>query len=315
MESSTKFDFTDTSRGTNQASRALEPLMGGYPVLRDEPVPDYTIMMADCEDSTIALAVSKLNFTGPGVPNGTLSFPFKRVCDAWVGCPTDAQKQVVTLTGQSDTCCDSTFRKGISIEYWDGVQYQQQYFERVFVCDGDSEMTEANRVQALVDIINADANAVVVATRSTANLVLTAKVAGVPFKVQGAEGFINETLTTPNIEFFGTGAHLLRKGFDAALVDLTADYNVISFVVEEKVDVANGPMGGSYSSARPYMLVEKNVWVAFASDCSTLRTTLLGILNGTATAAQYLDRVATDNCNNPTVTPTPSPTPTPTSSA
>lgn len=306
MESSTKYFFQDTSRGQNQPSRANDPLLAGYPVLLDEPIPDVKILISDCSNSAIALAVSKLVFTGPGVPNSKIEFLHKRIGDAWVGCPTDAQAQVVTLTGSSETCCESIFRKTVVLEWWDGVQYQVQTFEKVFTCDCDSTMTEAQRVQALVDVLNADSNAIVTATRSGSNIILTDKNPGAGFRVIGSEGFINETLTVVNIPSFGTGQHLLRKGFDVSLLDLGADYNVISFVYEDKVDVANGPMQGGHGS-RPYMFVEKTVWVAFASGCSSLRTALLGILNGTSTPALYIDRVATDNCNNPTPTPTPTP--------
>jgi hypothetical protein len=313
MESSTKYNYQDTSRGQNQPSRAGEPLLAGYPVLRTAPVPDYAVLISDCDNSSIALATSKVLFMGPGVPDGRLEFLFKRIGDAIVACPTTAQAQKIQLTGQSDPCCVDIFRKMISIEYFDGVQYLQQDFEKVFTCDCDSEVTEANRVQALVDVITADGSAAVSATRSGSNIVLTSKVAGRPFRVLGVEGFISETQTQANIESFGTGQHLLEKGFDVSLLTLSSNYNIIAFQVEEPVEVNQGPF--KPGQARPYMLVRKNVWVAFASGCSTLRTTLLGILNGTGTAAQYLDRVASDNCNNPTPTPTPSPSPSPSPSA
>lgn len=318
MNSASQQDYTLT-RGRNQAGRVLEPLLGGYPVLKDQPAADYTIMFSGCNGGTVSPAVtlSSLTFTGAGVPGGSFSIPFNRIkAIASIGGCTGARAQAMTIVSQSNPCCVGHFSKGATVRYWDGgAEPKEQNFFVSFTCDCDSELTETQRAQKWVDQVNADPSAVVTASNNAGTVTVTSKTPGLPIDLVGLEGFITPTVTVTNAVSFGHGEELLRRGFDKDYLEGLCDpekcYDVaiITFSEEHELNIT-----GSVSGRRVYGFVDSTLWVAFDSTCGTPLAALKTALNGGGTAAQYLDKLASDSAVN-TIVPSPTPTPTPSASA
>lgn len=256
--------------------------------------PDNIVIFTEGADYTaVTLSLAQINLSDGTVD---VKIPFQWILPggngAILACVQDAVAQVDTITPTgfpNDSCCGECVDYGITLKWKDecGRWIAKNY--SVNLCGTQTATTVGN---ALRDVINADANAPVDASGTT-TIILTAKVAGEQFITTITDNVMSLVHTTANTVAIGTAewmAELAEKyGINTDRIDPSAEYEL--FVINSLTLVETS------SEATTKLKQFKTVitWVLVEYDSSDITTDVLtplcAALNGSATAANYWDRI------------------------
>ncbi len=256
--------------------------------------PDNIVIFTEDADYTaVTLSLAQINLADDTV---SVKIPFQWIIPggngAILACVQAAVAQVDTITPTgfpNDSCCGECVDYGITIKYKDdcGVWVAKNY--PVTLCGTQTATTVGNALRA---IINADAGSPVDASGTT-TLILTSKVAGDQFITSITDNVMSLVHTTPNAVAIGTPAWMAEKmdqfGINSSRYDGAASYEL--FIISSLILVETS----SEATTKLKQFKEVTTWVLAqygSSDITTdVLTPLCAALNGTATAANYLDRI------------------------
>ena len=256
--------------------------------------PDNIVIFTEGADYTaVSLSLAQINLIDDTV---TVRLPFQWILPggngAILACVQAAVAQVDTITPTgfpNDSCCGECVDYGITLKWKDDCNIWVSKNYAVNLCGTQTATTVGN---ALRDVINADANSPVDASGTT-TITLTAKVAGEQFITSITDNVMSLVHTTANVVAIGTPAWMSewmdKFNINSDRYDPTASYEL--FIISSLTLVETS----SEATTKLKQFKEVTTWVLAEYDSSDITTDVLtplcAALNGTATAANYLDRI------------------------
>lgn len=258
-----------------------------------DPPDNIVIFTEGASYTAVTLTLAQINLTDDTV---AVKIPFQWIIPggngAILACVQSAVKQVdtITPTGFPNTdCCGDTVEYGITLKWKDdcGLWVAKNY--SVELSGTQTATTVGN---ALRSAINNDDNAPVVASGTT-TVTLTAKTAGEQFITTITDNVMSLAHTTANVVAVGTAAWMAENmdmfGVNPDRYDPAATYEL--FIITSLILVETS----SEATTKLKQFKEVRTWVLAEYGSSEIVTNVLtplcAILNGTSTAANYLDRI------------------------